>query len=249
MPGGSLSQAVAVAGIYADREWGARDTPHSGPIEVSGPWTKRGWAIKRGVDVVLSLAMLTVLSPLMLAIALLIKLTSKGPVIFRQARIGLNRRSAAQPPYVGRDRRKQNLGGRPFRIYKFRTMYADAPKYETKPSRSDDPRITPVGRFLRKTALDELPQFLNVLRGEMSLVGPRPEMSFIVARYGRREVERLRVKPGITGLWQLEDTRGAPIHENVQYDLYYIQNWSLWLDIKILLRTVIFLFFHGDRNL
>jgi len=119
-------------------------------------------------------------------------------------------------------------------------MNVDSPKYDFSPQASDDPRITRVGRFLRRTSLDELPQLLNVLKGDMSLVGPRPEMPFIVEQYSPIHRQRLQVTPGITGLWQLSADRAFLIHENIQYDLYYIRNRSFFMDLAILLHTVVF---------
>ena len=119
-------------------------------------------------------------------------------------------------------------------------MRAGACQYEYSPSVPSDPRITRVGRFLRRTSLDELPQLLNVLQGSMSLVGPRPEMPFIVQQYTERQEQRLQLKPGLTGLWQLSGDRAFRIHENIEYDLYYIQHRNLFMDVAILLHTVIF---------
>ncbi len=130
--------------------------------------------------------------------------------------------------------------GRRFPMYKFRTMYCDAPQYSYSPGAGDDPRITPAGRFLRRTSLDELPQLVNVLLGHMSLVGPRPEMPFIVAQYTSLQRRRLTAKPGITGLWQLSADRAFPIHENLEYDLYYVRHRSLFMDMAILLHTLLF---------
>jgi exopolysaccharide biosynthesis polyprenyl glycosylphosphotransferase len=175
---------------------------------------------KRGFDFVVSAAILFFLSPLLLALGIAVRLDSNGPVIFRQRRVGKN--------------------GRLFDMYKFRSMHIDAPAYSFSPKQAQDPRITRVGRFLRKTSLDELPQLFNVLRGEMSLVGPRPEMPFIVEQYGPRERNRLSVMPGITGLWQLSADRAYLIHENLQYDLYYIRHRSFLMDFSILLHTAIF---------
>ena len=132
------------------------------------------------------------------------------------------------------------LNGRRFRMFKFRTMYTDAPTYAYSPKKSDDLRITRLGRLLRRTSLDELPQLLNVLMGSMSLVGPRPEMPFIVETYTERHSQRLQVKPGITGLWQLSGDRSYLIHENIEYDLYYIQHRNFFMDLAILLHTTIF---------
>ena len=125
-------------------------------------------------------------------------------------------------------------------MYKFRTMYRDAPQYSYSPGAGEDPRITPVGRFLRRTSLDELPQLVNVLLGHMSLVGPRPEMPFIVEQYTPLQRRRLTVKPGITGLWQLSADRAFLIHENIEYDLYYVRHRSLFMDVAILLHTLVF---------
>ncbi len=176
--------------------------------------------VKRPFDYLIALLLIAFLAPLWLSIAVALKLDSRGPVLFRQRRVGIN--------------------GRLFDIYKFRSMYVDAPAYAFSPKESDDPRITRVGRFLRRTSLDELPQLINVLRGDMSLVGPRPEMPFIVKRYNAHHRQRLQVTPGITGLWQLSADRGYLIHENIQYDLYYIRNRSFFMDIAILLHTVVF---------
>jgi len=127
-----------------------------------------------------------------------------------------------------------------FEMYKFRSMYVHASGSDYSPKTPDDPRITRLGRFLRRTSLDELPQVLNVLEGRMSLVGPRPEMSFIVEQYGEKQRQRLEVKPGLTGLWQLSGDRAFLIHENIEYDLYYIQHRNLFMDLAILLHTSIF---------
>jgi exopolysaccharide biosynthesis polyprenyl glycosylphosphotransferase len=132
---------------------------------------------------------------------------------------------------IGRD-------GRPFRMIKLRTLRGDVDAYEEAPRGPGDPRITPYGRWLRATSIDELPQLWNVLRGEMSIVGPRPEMPFVVERYDEWQRRRLAVKPGITGLWQILGRKDLPMHENLQYDFYYIRNRSLALDASILLRTV-----------
>ncbi len=177
------------------------------------------WA-KRICDFSGAAALLGIGSPLFLLLAILIKLDSKGPALFRQERVGLN--------------------GRRFRMFKFRTMYTDAPAYAYSPKESDDLRITRLGRFLRRTSLDELPQLLNVLLGDMSLVGPRPEMPFIVETYTERHSQRLQVKPGITGLWQLSGDRNYLIHENIEYDLYYIRHRNFFMDLAILLHTTIF---------
>lgn len=151
-------------------------------------------------------------------IALLIKRDSPGPVFFAQERVG--------------------RGGRRFRIFKYRTMRTDAAPYAVAPTVDEDPRITHIGRWLRKTSLDELPQLWNVFRGEMSMVGPRPEMPFIVEGYAAWQRRRLDVKPGVTGLWQVIGRKNLPLHLNMEYDFYYIKNQSLLLDLEILIRTV-----------
>lgn len=177
-------------------------------------------AAKRLGDVLGSIFIMVLGSPIFLLLSLLIKLGSRGPVLFCQERVGRH--------------------GRPFRMYKFRTMYVDAPCYEYSPRASSDSRITRFGRFLRRTSLDELPQLLNVLRGQMSLVGPRPEMPFIVEQYTVAHRQRLEVKPGLTGLWQLSADRAYLIHENIEYDIYYIKNRNLFMDLAILIHTAFF---------
>ncbi|GAB0147528.1 MAG: sugar transferase [Marichromatium sp.] len=176
---------------------------------------------KRLLDLTLAGAALLLLAPLMIAIALWIRRDSPGPVLFVQERVGKD--------------------GARFPMYKFRTMHLDSPRFAYSPTVSDDPRITRAGRFLRRTSLDELPQLFNVLEGSMSLVGPRPEMPFIVEQeYEEIHRERLRVKPGITGVWQISGDRDKQIHENISYDLFYVENRSLLLDAIILVRTLLF---------
>jgi Undecaprenyl-phosphate glucose phosphotransferase len=187
--------------------------------------------IKRAFDVLISSVVLTVLSPVYLLIALLIKLTSVGPVLFAQERMGMN--------------------GRRFRMLKFRTMYTAARfDADTHWTSRDDPNVTPLGRWLRRSNLDELPQFWNVLRGDMSIVGPRPERPFFIERF-RREVPdymaRHYVKSGITGWAQVHGFRGdTSIRDRLAHDLYYIRNWALGLDFKILLLTLTKSFFHRN---
>jgi len=175
-------------------------------------------SLKRLLDIIISLLVLVCLSPVIVVCALLIRLGSSGPVFFIQERVGQQ--------------------GKIFRMIKFRSMQVDAKKYEECPDSLNDPRITKIGRFLRRTSLDELPQFVNVLKGGMSIVGPRPEMPFIVAQYNDLHKERLKVKPGITGLWQISHQRGSSIHENIDYDLYYIENQSFTLDLAVILGTL-----------
>lgn len=185
---------------------------------------------KRISDIVGSLVLLVLLSPLMLLIALLIKLESPGPIFFRQERVGEHRRR--------------------FKMIKFRSMYQDAEKRWHEVAKRDtngkllhkhgnDPRITSIGKHLRRTSLDELPQLFNVLRGEMSLVGPRPEMPYITAEYEPWQWQRFRVPAGITGWWQVNGRSDKPMHLHTEDDLYYIQNYSFWLDLRILLKTIV----------
>lgn len=178
--------------------------------------------LKRFVDILIASFLIIVFSPLFLVIALWIKNDSKGPVFFKQDRVGKE--------------------GELFKIFKFRSMTVESDPYAVNPHNTSDSRVTKVGRFLRKTSLDELPQLINVLKGEMSVVGPRPEMKFIVDGYTEIHRERLKVLPGITGLWQLSGDRELAIHENMDYDLYYIRNMSFFLDLAILLETLIFAF-------
>lgn len=197
--------------------------------------------IKRASDIVISAFVMLVTSPLWLIISILIKFDSSGSIFFKQERIGMD--------------------GRRFLFYKFRTMRADADEQihreaykkniqglaeanagdEKKPvfgKVKNDSRVTRIGRFLRRTSLDELPQFLNVLRGEMSVVGARPPIPYEVEEYDLRHRRRLEMKPGITGLWQVSGRNRLTFEEMVQTDLFYIENWSFWLDLKIMLLTL-----------
>jgi Undecaprenyl-phosphate glucose phosphotransferase len=184
-----------------------------------------GWNLvaKRLFDVLLSLCAVLLTAPLMLAIAALVKATSRGSVLFRQERMGMD--------------------GRTFKMLKFRTMDTGAEASGIRMASRDDPRRTPLGRFLRRTSLDELPQFFNVLRGEMSLVGPRPERPVFIEEFKRQVPKyhlRHKVKAGMTGWAQINGLRGrTSIQKRIEYDLYYIENWSLLLDLKILVRTAL----------
>jgi exopolysaccharide biosynthesis polyprenyl glycosylphosphotransferase len=174
--------------------------------------------LKRAMDLLIASFLLILTIPLWVIIAIGIKLDSKGPVFFKQERVGYK--------------------GKRFVLYKFRTMFVHTPPFSESPKDENDPRITKFGRFLRRTSLDELPQLINVIKGEMSLVGPRPEMPFIVERYSKWERKRLDVKPGITGLWQILGRKNLPLQENIHYDFYYIKNRSIILDLMILLKTI-----------
>jgi len=200
-----------------------------------------GLFLKRVIDVVFAAFVIVFGFPFYMMIAALIKLNSSGPVLFVQERVG--------------------LGGKKFKFYKFRTMTVDnndeahrnftenfikgrvmdngsSPGDRVVFKIAEDPRVTGVGKFLRKTSLDELPQFINVLRGEMSLVGPRPPIDYEIHHYKEWHKRRLLAKPGLTGLWQVSGRSTVPFDEMVMLDLYYYENWSLLLDLKIILRTV-----------
>ena len=191
---------------------------------------KMSYGIKRFVDILFSMTALIFLSPLFLILAILIKVTSPGPVFFVQVRVG--------------------RFGRHFYFYKFRSMYMDAEQRKAEllsknQSRDgvifkmkDDPRITPIGKILRKTSMDELPQFLNVLFGDMSLVGPRPPVPSEVMQYSLEERKRLNVQPGLTCLWQVSGRSEIPFKKQVSLDKQYIGSRSLKLDLLILLRTI-----------
>lgn len=175
--------------------------------------------VKPIADIAAALLLLVLLLPLGLLIGLLIKLDSPGTILFIQERYGKN--------------------GHLFRIYKFRTMHATAPKEGLSPVSGIDPRLTRVGRLLRKLSLDELPQLLNIIRGEMSFIGPRPEQRYIVEQvYTAYERQRFAVTPGITGLWQVSPYRTRPIHEHLAYDLAYIRQLSLYTDLRIIALTL-----------
>lgn len=190
-----------------------------------------GWNrfLKRGFDIFLSSIFLVIGSPIMILTSVLIKMTSRGPVFFRQERVGLDHKK--------------------FTMIKFRTMVVGSEQFDSEAGLGvkDDPRRTRLGAFLRRYSMDELPQLINVLRGEMSLVGPRPERTYFVEKFkneASRYLERHRVRPGITGLAQVNGYRGSTsIEERIKHDLYYIENWSLGLDVKILMHTVLEVFY------
>ncbi len=220
--------------LYASE--GARGAFPLAPTSIGSSYASL--TAKRAVDIVFSLVVIVLGLPFYALIAALIKITSEGPVLFVQDRVGKD--------------------GRPFKFFKFRTMLVDCSDAQHRNFAEDfingrlmhdeengrvfklknDPRVTAIGRFLRRTSLDELPQFLNVLRGEMTLVGPRPPLAYELAHYKEWHRGRLAVKPGLTGLWQVSGRSTVPFDEMVMLDLYYIENWSLALDMKIILRTV-----------
>jgi len=185
--------------------------------------------VKRIMDISISLVLLIILSPLFLLISIIVKATSKGPVFFVQQRVGYN--------------------GRLFNCLKFRTMVENAEDLKKDLAKLDemvgpvfkiknDPRVTKVGRFLRKTSIDELPQLINVLKGDMSLVGPRPPVPVEVSQYELSDIRRLSMRPGITCTWQVRGRNTIPFDKWMELDRQYIDNWSLWMDIKILARTI-----------
>lgn len=221
----------SVAGYYADLTINA-PVEYLGMFPVVSLHRRRhrvlGLLCKRAVDIVLSLLALFATAPLLIAIAIAVKLESAGPALYVSDRIGKR--------------------GRTFPCFKFRTMVRDADKMKQEIAAlnerdgvlfkcSNDPRVTSLGRFLRKYSLDELPQFLNVLRGEMSIVGPRPPVASEVEKYELEHLRRLEVTPGLTGLWQVQARHDPSFAKYIELDTAYVENWSFWLDVKILLRT------------
>lgn len=215
--------------------------------------------LKRSLDIVIASTLLILLSPVMLLTAIAVKMTSPGPAIFSQRRVGLNlrkkfsdrRQEEAELPETlegcrrkSTDRRQQFKYGREFTLYKFRTMRTDAEKNGAQFAQKNDPRVTSIGRIMRKTRLDELPQLWNVLKGEMSMVGPRPERPEFIQNLSQEipnYVYRLGLKPGLTGLAQIEngyDNNLESFERKVAYDLMYLQNCCFWNDLKILFRTI-----------
>jgi exopolysaccharide biosynthesis polyprenyl glycosylphosphotransferase len=184
---------------------------------------------KRAMDILLSGIALFLAAPVMLMVIIAIKLESPGPVLFKQRRVG--------------------EGGKLFHIYKFRSMVVNAEALQTTVNKTthdgktlhkhkDDPRVTRIGRIIRKTSIDELPQLLNILKGDMSLVGPRPELPWLVEQYEAWQRERFLVPQGLTGWWQVTGRSEKPCHLSTEDDLHYVRNYSLWLDIKIMLMTI-----------
>ena len=235
-----LLRRLVEAGIHVEMTSTLRDVDHRrlrvrpiGPFPVMyvEPVVRNGWraTAKRAFDVTAAGLGLLLLSPVLAVVALAVKLDSKGPVFYGQTRVG--------------------RGNRPFRIWKFRTMVANADELRAELDELNqadgplfkidhDPRITRVGRLLRKTSIDELPQLWNVLRNEMSLVGPRPGLPSEAIHWDAELRERLRVKPGITGMWQVHGRSNASFDEYARLDLYYVHNWSLVVDLGILAKTI-----------
>jgi exopolysaccharide biosynthesis polyprenyl glycosylphosphotransferase len=244
----TVPRAIDVAGVHPTVIWS-----HGMPLmELSAPALRaQQRLLKRVIDVVGATVGVVLSAPIMLAAAIAIKLDSPGPVLFRQERVG--------------------VGGRRFKVWKFRTMTHNAPdtlhrEYMTRMLGGDeestlhrdgegravfkmveDPRVTRVGRFLRKSSLDELPQFFNVLRGEMSLVGPRPPIPYEFEAYDHWQYDRMQVRPGITGLWQVSGRSRLSYRQMCELDLDYVRRWSVWLDLRILLRTIPVVLFNSGR--
>jgi len=177
-----------------------------------------GQAVKRAMDLVLAGTALAAGWPFLAALAILIRIDSPGPVLFRQERAG--------------------RGMRPFMVYKFRTMRADADPYDVSPMGREDARMTRLGRWLREMTLDELPQLWNVLKGDMSLVGPRPLYMSQARQFNERQRRRLEVRPGLTGLAQVMGRGEIPHEQKLELDVQYVERWGLWLDLKIILGSV-----------
>jgi exopolysaccharide biosynthesis polyprenyl glycosylphosphotransferase len=191
-------------------------------------WNKM---LKRSFDIVLSIILLLVLSPMILMIIILIKLTSKGDLFYKQERVGLDENK--------------------FIMYKFRSMVIDSEPTGPQFTKKGDARYTPIGRLLRHYSLDEIPQFFNVLKGDMSIVGPRPEREYFIDQMKvsiKKYLERHRIKCGITGWAQVNGLRGSgtPLQTRIDYDIYYIENWSIVFDIKIIIKTLKEVFFSKD---
>jgi len=223
--------AIPAAGFRFDRAVavGARATLDGYVHYLSVQHKPIQWEIKRALDILLSGMALALLSPLLIGTAIAIKLSSKGPVLFRQTRVGLY--------------------GRQFHMLKFRSMVVNAEELRAKLAQQNeqsgpvfklrrDPRITPIGRFIRKFSIDELPQLINVLRGEMSIVGPRPAIPSEVAQYEAWQRRRLSVRPGLTCVWQVSGRNQIGFEEWMYLDMQYIDHWSLAQDLALVLRTV-----------
>lgn len=178
--------------------------------------------IKRFIDIILSIIGLIILSPILLITALLVKITSKGPILFKQDRIGIN--------------------GKIFKMYKFRSMIVGAENIGSRNySFKGDPRVTKVGKIIRTTSIDELPQLINIIKGEMSIIGPRPVLTYFPCKYEEyteEQLKRFEVKPGVTGLAQINGRKGIPWDQRIKYDVEYVEKISICLDIKIFLKTI-----------
>jgi undecaprenyl phosphate N,N'-diacetylbacillosamine 1-phosphate transferase len=200
----------------------ASQTPESAPLRGVSPMKLLDRVLKRCLDIVVAVVLLLVTSPLLLIILLLIRWTSPGPALFLQKRVGKD--------------------GRIFTIFKFRTMVLKAPDLRNPDNSTfnsdSDPRVTKIGRILRKTSCDELPQLVNILRGDMSLVGPRPELPDGPSTYTASQFARLKVRPGMTGMAAVQGRNEMPVSVRRDIDARYAENWTFWLDLKMLLQTI-----------
>jgi len=198
-------------------------------VAIKQGMTRRERIMKRAIDIAGAGFALFLALPMMLLVMLAIKLESKGPIFFKQRRVG--------------------EGGKFFMMYKFRSMVVNAEALQTTVNKTtsdgktlhkhkDDPRVTKTGKFIRKTSLDELPQLINVLKGDMSLVGPRPELPWLVEQYEEWQRERFLMPQGVTGWWQVTGRSDKPCHLSTEDDVHYVRNYSVWLDIKIMLMTI-----------
>lgn len=186
--------------------------------KLQSPFVYLALSVKNVIDIVLGIILLFILLPLFMLIGIIIKIDTRGSIFFIQKRVGIN--------------------GKPFFVYKFRTMVDDAVNIGAGLNIIDnDPRITFSGKTLRNTSLDELPQLINIVKGDMSFIGPRPTLQYQVDNYTPHQRKRLNMKPGITGWAQINGRNNIPWEERIELDVWYVENWSLWLDIKILLKT------------
>lgn len=215
---------------------------HERPVERVLPEARRSEMLNRAMNVAVASVALLILSPLLICVAIAVRLSSPGPIIYRQIRVGMDRRRNRLPAVY--DRRGTDIGGRAFTMYKFRSMTVDAERTGVKWATKNDARVTAIGRFLRLSRLDELPQLFNVLIGDMNIVGPRPERPSIFVRL-RDQIDdyalRQRAKPGITGWAQINqdyDSTLADVRRKVQYDLDYIGRQSLMQDLRIMAQTL-----------
>ena len=264
IPAGELSDLVKGyldVELWRSTGWLTRLNLEEPRIDVRS-LSERTRLVKRVMDIIVSASMLVVLSPLLLLLVILVKLSSPGPAIFKQTRVGLNYRKknktdrrqtqvdlaeldlSSDRRVAKEDRRDEKGYGMPFTLYKFRTMRVDAEKDGAQFAVKGDPRVTRLGRFMRKTRLDELPQLWNVLKGEMTLVGPRPERPEFIEDLSKEipnYINRLGLKPGLTGVAQIVngyDNNVESFRRKVSLDLMYLQNCCIWNDIKILFKTI-----------
>lgn len=245
--------ALASTGEIAVTPWTAPalsptiSTPAPGPVDDDAgviPAERVEW-VSRALNVAIAAIALLLLAPVCVLVALAVKLTSPGPVFYTQTRVGLDRRWRRPVAATAGERRVEDLGGQPFTILKFRSMTVNAEvNGQAVWASKHDARVTPVGAVLRKTRLDEIPQLINVLRGEMNIVGPRPERPSIIVRL-RADIpeytQRLRVRPGITGWAQINHSYDACLEDvrtKVRYDLEYIRSQSVWFDLKVMCLTL-----------